>query len=60
LVLDMRLLGSCLTIGVRKVAFPIMDIDLELGLEYWLTAKVNILHLRFLYNRPKKIAYTIL
>ena len=49
-----------MTIGVRKVAIPIIDIDLELGLEYWLTAKVNILHSRFLYNRPKKITYTIL
>jgi len=56
----MPLLGSYLIIGVRKVAFPIIDIDLELGLEYRLIAKVNILYLRFLYNRPKKIAYTIL
>ena len=56
----MRPLGSYLIIGVRKAAIPIIDIDLELGLEYWLTAKVNILYLRFLYNRLKKIAYTIL
>jgi len=55
----MRPLGSYLIIGVRKVAIPIMDIDLELGLEYQLTAKVNILHLRFLHNWLKKIAYTI-
>ena len=34
LVLDMRPLGSYLTMGVRKVAIPIIYIDLELGLEY--------------------------
>ena len=30
----MQLLSSYLIIGVRKAAIPIMDIDLELGLEY--------------------------
>ena len=37
-----------------------LELELELGLEYWLTVRVNILYLRFLRNRPKKIAYTIL
>lgn len=27
-----------------------LELKLELGLEYWLTAKVNILYLKFLLN----------